>query len=158
MSLPRLYLETTIPSYLVARRSPLARIAADQQTTQDWWENRRHDYEFFVSAVVLDEVAEGDAEMARKRREVIAGLPELAQSPEADALTRDLLASGIIPAVAAPDAAHLALAAVHAMNFLLTWNCTHLNNPRLSRRIEAACRAAGSECPIICSPADLLAT
>jgi len=47
MSLPKLYLETTIPSYLTARRS---RIAADQQTTQDWWDFRRQEYEMFVGS------------------------------------------------------------------------------------------------------------
>lgn len=61
---PRLYLETTIPSYLVARRSALARICTDQQTTQDWWDFHRHEYDLFVSPVVMREAANGDAEFA----------------------------------------------------------------------------------------------
>lgn len=153
---PRLYLETTIPSYLVARRSALARISTDQQTTQDWWDFRRHEYELFVSAVVMREAARGDAEFAGKRLAVLAGIPLLADTPESDALAGRLLMGDIIPPAAAPDAFHIALAAVHRMEYLLTWNCAHIHNLKLERRIAAACQSLGCECPLICSPAELL--
>lgn len=158
MSLPKLYIETTIPSYLTARPSPLVRIAADQQTTRQWWEQRRSEYEIFTTAVVLDEVAIGDAEMAAARRAVLTGIPLLDETEDAKALARHLLETQIIPANAAPDAVHLALAAVHQMDFLLTWNCKHLHNPHLERRIEAACGIFGWECPVICTPAELMGT
>ena len=106
---PRLHLETTIPSYLVARRSALARISTDQQTTQDWWDFRRHEYDLFVSVVVMREAAKGDAEFAGKRLAVLAGIPLLADTPESDALAERLLMGGIIPPTAAPDAFHIAL-------------------------------------------------
>lgn len=153
---PRLYLETTIPSYLVARRSALARICTDQQTTQDWWDFHRHEYDLFVSPVVMREAANGDAEFAGKRLDVLAGIPQLADTPESDTLADRLLTGGIIPPKAAPDAFHLALAAVHRMEYLLTWNCAHIHNLKLERRITAVCRSMGFECPLICSPAELL--
>jgi predicted nucleic acid-binding protein len=156
MSLPRLYVETTIPSYLTARRSPLARIATDQQTTQDWWEAQRSGYELFVSETVLDEAAIGDAAFAAKRLAVLDVLPRLALTPEAAALATRLLTTEIIPAKAAPDALHLAIAAAHGMDFLLTWNCRHIHNLKIERRIQAVCRAFGLECPIICTPAELM--
>ena len=153
---PRLYLETTIPSYLVARRSALARISADQQTTQDWWELRRMDYDLFISELVLDESASGDSVMSAARLEKLGGLPQLAQTRAVDLLAQSIIARGIIPLSAAPDATHIALAAVHAMNFLLTWNCKHIANAFNRRRLETLCREAGFECPQICTPAALV--
>jgi predicted nucleic acid-binding protein len=119
MSSPTLYLETTIPSYLVARRSPLARIAADQQTTQDWWDFHRHEYEIFVSEAVLDEAGDGDPALAIQRMAILAGLPRLQITPEVDALVERLLRNDIIPAKAAADAVHLALSAAHGIEYLL---------------------------------------
>ncbi|MEP6671955.1 MAG: type II toxin-antitoxin system VapC family toxin [Chthoniobacter sp.] len=155
---PRLYLETTIPSYLVARRSGLARISADQQTTQDWWDFRRGDYDIFISEVVLDESAMGDPVMAAARLEKLAGLPQLTQSPAVDQLAERIVEHGVIPLSAAPDAMHIALAAVHAMNFLLTWNCKHIANAFNRRRLETLCQEAGFECPVICTPVSLMET
>ena len=153
---PHLYLETTIPSYLVARRSRDLRLAADQETTQQWWEERRQEFDLFVSEAVLEEVAHGDADFAAKRLAVISGLPQLRTSPEADALVERLLRERVLPEIAGVDAVHLALAAVHRLDFLLTWNCKHLHNPYLERRIEAVCRGCGFPCPIICTPAELM--
>ena len=155
MSLPRLYLETTIPSYLVARPSRLIHVAARHETTQRWWETRRRFYEIFVSDIVLQEARAGDPEMAAAREAALTGLPQLEQSPEADALAQRLIDMKIIPEKAAGDAAHVALAAVHGMDFLLTWNCKHINNAALKRRIEAACAALGFRCPVICTPNEL---
>lgn len=153
MSLPRLYVETTI---LTARRSRDLQLAADQQTTEDWWNNRRQHYECFVSPVVADEVSRGDAAFAAARMARLAGLTVLPVNDAAQELTVRLLADDIIPAVAADDAVHLGVAAEHGMDFLLTWNCKHINNPHLIRRIEHACAAAGLACPIICTPAELM--
>jgi hypothetical protein len=148
MSLPRLYVETTVPSYL--------RLAADQETTEEWWETWRSGYDLFVSEAVLDEARVGDAVFAAKRLAALDGLPRLALTPAAEALAMRLLTTGIIPAKAAPDALHLAIATAHGMDFLLTWNCRHIHNLKIERRIQAACRFFGFECPIICTPAELM--
>jgi len=94
--------------------------------------------------------------MAAARLAAIAGLPQLTQTPETDALATLIVQQGIIPASAAPDADHIALAAVHGMNFLLTWNCTHIGNAFHRRRLEAACESLGWICPGICTPAVLV--
>ena len=153
---PRLYLETTIPSYLVARPSRDLRMMADQEITRRWWEKCRADYEVFISELVLEEAAKGDAEMAAERLKALANVPQLAQRPEADELGELILKREIIPAIAAPDAGHIALAAVHGMDYLLTWNCKHIANPRNRGRLEAACGEAGFRCPNICTPYVLL--
>jgi hypothetical protein len=127
-----------------------------QETTEEWWETRRRNCELFISEGVLDEVSDGDPSVAAKRLALLEGLPRLGVITAADALVARLLEEQIIPAVAAPDAVHVALAAVHGMDFLLTWNCKHIHNPALERRIQTACRACGFACPVICSPAELL--
>ena len=125
---PKVYLETTIPSLLTAWPSRDVSIAGQQQTTRDWWTERRQRYELFVSVLVMKEVERGDAKAASER---IARLQECRVLPypkEAEDLTRALLSSRLIPAKAETDAAHVATAAVHGMDFLLTWNCRHIAN------------------------------
>ena len=153
---PRLYIETTIPSYLVARPSKQLRLAADQEATKEWWKLHRHEYELFVSEIVLVEVSRGNAESAAARLAALRGIAVLDDLPVAKTLTKQLLAEAIIPPVAAEDAIHLGLAAAHGLDYLLTWNCRHINNPMLRRRIEQACAACGLECPVIFSPAELM--
>jgi hypothetical protein len=153
---PRLYLETTIPSYLVARRSRDLRLAADQETTEEWWETRRQDFELFISQAVVREVSRGDASFAAGRLEHLRGLPLLPRTAAASALITHLLASDIIPAVAEDDAVHIGLAAAHGMDYLLTWNCRHINNHHIRGRIEQACAAFDLGCPDICTPAELM--
>ncbi len=156
MSLPKLYLETTIPSYLTARpsRDPLRR--GLQVATQRWWDEERQNYEMFVSAFVEIEAARGDAEMATERLRAIAPLPRLAVTEGIRQLTAAILATGLIPARAEVDASHIAVAAVHGMDMLLTWNCTHIHNIFISRQIERICARAGFQFPAICTPFDLL--
>src|SRR3990172_6647318 len=130
------YLETTFISYLVSRPSRDLLVAAHQQITNDWWLNRRQNFECYVSQVVIDEVSAGESEESRKRMEIISAFPVLEVTEEAELLTRAILASGAIPPRAVRDAAHIAVAAVNYVDYLLTWNCTYLANAQLIRRIS----------------------
>ena len=152
---PRLYLETTIPSYLVARRSRDLRLAAAQETTQEWWEQRRQDYELFISQFVRTEVERGDARSAAERLVLLEGIPILPELQSANDLATQILSTKLIPAHAALDAAHIAIATVHGMDYLLTWNCKHIHNVVIIRQIERLCERLGYTCPIICTPDDL---
>lgn len=152
---PRLYLETTIPSYLTSRPSRDLIIAGHQQITKDWWETRRHDFELYISQLVVDEVSAGDSIAARERLAVIAGLPLLDITPDIAELASHILAARIIPRKAATDAAHIAIAAVHGMDFLLTWNCVHIANAAIMKGLVALCRKHAFECPVICTPEEL---
>lgn len=153
---PRLYLETTIPSYLVARESRDAILHGQQAATRKWWEQRRSGYELFVSEFVDIEAGRGDAEMVKARVTAMQDLPRLAATEAARELAVGILGTGLIPAKAAVDASHIAVAAVHRMDILLTWNCTHIHNIAISRQIERICARAGWLCPAICTPFDLL--
>ncbi|MEP6672922.1 MAG: type II toxin-antitoxin system VapC family toxin [Chthoniobacter sp.] len=156
MSLPRLYLETTIPSYLTARRSRDLRLAAHQEVTEDWWNDHRHKYDLYTSAFVREEAAEGNPALAAARLALLDNVPVLPTTEEAEDLAGKLLEGELIPAKAATDAFHIATAAVHGMDFLLTWNCTHIHNLSIVRRVERICAAAGYVCPVICNPDELL--
>jgi hypothetical protein len=79
---PRLYLETTIPSYLVARESRDAILHGQQAATRQWWEQRRSDYELFVSEFVDLEAGRGEAEMSSARAAALQGLPRLAATED----------------------------------------------------------------------------
>jgi predicted nucleic acid-binding protein len=139
VSLPRLYVERTIPSYLVARASRNEIMRGQQAATREWWEHGRAACEPFVSQFVDIEAERGDAEMARARIAAIAGWPRLPVTEGVRELAAEFLNAGLIPSKAAVDAAHIAVAAVHGMDILLTWNCTHIHNIEISRQIERVC-------------------
>jgi len=151
-----LYLETTIPSYLTGRRTKDLIVAARQEVTHTWWDKRRSEFDLFVSQIVLDEVGEGDPESARRRLALLQGLPLLAVNEDVIALAEAIVRSRTLPEKAARDAAHVAVAAVHGIRFLLTWNCRHLANAEIFEDLGRVCAMAGCRCPVICTPDELL--
>ncbi len=153
---PSAYLETTIVSYLTAWTSRDLVMAANQETTREWWTSRKNEFDFYVSQPVIEESKAGDPDAASRRWEVLQHIPRLTISREVEDLAKYLIAEVPLPAKAQTDALHIAVAAVNAMNYLLTWNCAHIANAALRPRIEATCRAAGYEPPVICTPQELL--
>ena len=152
---PTVYLETSIVSYLTARPSRDLLVAAHQQLTVVWWDEQRTRYELFPSQVVLAEARTGDPDAAQRRLAVRERLLLLDVTDAAVVLATMLVTGQALPAQAAQDALHLAVACVHGMQYLLTWNCTHLADARLRSRIEQACHEAGYIPPIICTPEEL---
>jgi predicted nucleic acid-binding protein len=152
----RIYLETTIISYLAARPSRDLRVAAHQQATAEWWAGGRHDFELYVSQLVLEEAAAGDADAAARRLGLIEGLDFLNLTEACLALAEKLVADGSVPAEAEADALHIAVAAVHGMDYLLTWNCRHIANAMMRTRIQRSCFEAGYDAPVVCTPEELL--
>ena len=152
----RVYVETTIVSYLSARRSRDLVMAAHQELTREWWETRSGDFQLLVSELVRDEVAEGDREASATRVAAIGNIPILRISELAVSLAEELVSKGPIPPEAAADALHIAIAAVNGVDFLVTWNCRHLANATLRGRIEAMVEDAGYGCPVICTPEELM--
>jgi predicted nucleic acid-binding protein len=147
---PSVYIETTIPSYLTAWRSPELMMAGNQEATRAWWDTDRQRFDMFISEAVLYEAGCGDVSAAERRRAVLEGLPELDINAEVEELTKRLLAEHALPQNARDDALHIAVAAVHGMDYLLTWNCRHIANALMRPKIERTCRMAGYE------PADYL--
>lgn len=150
------YLETTVIGYLAMRNSRDVRVAANQLSTHEWWVNHRPDFDIFVSQFVLDECDQGDPSAAAERRIYLNDIPVLDTNEDVEALA-DVIATELqIPPKARIDAFHISMAAVHGIQFLLTWNCRHIANPENRPKIERACRDRGMEPPLICTPFDLL--
>jgi hypothetical protein len=151
---PRVYIETSVLSYLTALPSRDLVRAAHQQVTTEWWAVRDA-FELFVSDAVLAEARLGDPAAAARRLAAAQPLAILAATDDAQDLAGALLAAAAMPRKAAIDAVHVAIAAVNGMDFLLTWNCTHIANAVMRPRIETVCRSAGFEPPTICTPEEL---
>ena len=145
------YVETSVVSYLTARSSRDVVLAAHQKLTQAWW-RRRRTYDLCISQLVLDEASAGDPEMRRRRLRALRGLRVLPLTPSATELARALIRRGALPQKATVDAFHIAIAAAHDVEYLLTWNCKHLANAAMRSTIETVCRAQGLNPPIICTP------
>ena len=153
---PKAYIETSVISYLTARPSRDLITAAHQQLTIDWWEDRRTDFDLYVSQLVVREASAGDEIAARRRMEAIQQIPLLELNEEALILARSLVEDGPLPAKASEDALHIAVATVHGMDFLLTWNCKHIANAEMRNLIVEVCRSQGYEPAITCTPEELL--
>ena len=150
------YLETTIIGYLAMRVSSVLRVAANQQTTREWWDSRRQGFDVFVSRFVVDECSDGDPVAAQDRLAYLDGIPLLAVPDDVNSLAEALGAGVPLPENAAIDALHIAVAAVNGVEYLLTWNCKHIAHPSMRPRIERVCREMGYEPPVICTPQELL--
>ena len=154
---PTVYIETTIPSLLTAWPNRDVEIAAQQLATREWWETRSR-YELCISEEVLREAGRGDSDAAAQRLAALADCLILPVTREAEELTARILDTGLIPPRALRDAIHIGVSAVHRVEFLLTWNCRHINNAVIQQRLRGVCRAAGFELPVICNPNGLLGT
>ena len=153
---PKVYIETTIPSYLTSWPSRDIVMAAHQQITRDWWDKRRPDFDLYVSQLVVQEAGEGDPDAAARRLEVIRPLATLKVVEAAEVLADELMRRVPLPERAGLDALHIAVAAVGGMQYLLTWNCKHIANAAYQPRIGAVCRSLGCEPPVLCTPESLL--
>lgn len=151
-----MYIETTIVSYLTARPSRDLVQRAHQQLTRRWWQARRAKFDLYVSPPVVQEAAGGDPRRAQKRLAALKAIPVLEATPEAMQLAAALIGAGAIPKQAAGDAAHVAIATIHGVEYLLTWNCAHIANAAIRSNIERVCRSAGYEPPILCTPEELM--
>jgi hypothetical protein len=154
---PSIYVETSIVSYLVGWLNQRdLKVAHNQQFTREWWLRRRSEFELFISPVVIDEAGKGEPALAAQRLEHLAALAMLEVTSAARSLAEDLLRLTGIPKKAELDALHISIAAVNGMNYLLTWNCTHIANAEILPEVYEVCRGAGYEPPFVCTPLELL--
>jgi len=152
----KLYIETTIISYLTARTSKNPIIAGRQALTREWWEHRRAAFDVVVSELVFEEAAAGDQQAAKRRTNYISNMESLHISDEAITLAETLVSEGPIPGEYSEDALHIALCAVNGIDFLLTWNCRHLANAIHRHQIESVVEEKGYRSPVICTPEELM--
>lgn len=151
---PKVYIETSIPSYLTSWRSRDLIAAANQEITKEWWDSREQ-FDLYISALVIQEAGAGNPEAAQKRLEQLDGIPELNITDEVENFADVLIQKVPLPEKARIDALHIAVATLSGMDYLLTWNCTHIANAILRPKLEAICREFGYEPPTICTPQEL---
>lgn len=129
------YIESTIPSYCIARPSRNPILLARHQITQNWWHNQRKGYDLYLSQIVLDEIAVGEQAKASLRLELVREINLLDIDEESIAAAETLIETGILPKNAAQDALHISIASVHEIDYLITWDCKHIANPHITTRI-----------------------
>ena len=153
---PAIYIETSVISYLTARPSRDLIVAAHQQLTVDWWDNVQPRVECFISPFVIQEASRGDQAAAQRRIEAIAGLAVLALNDEIRKLATTYFAAINIPEKAKIDAFHLAVAVWHELDYLLSWNCSHIASGRVRRILGEVNERLGIRTPVICTPEELM--
>ena len=150
------YIETSIVSYLAAKPSRDLLIAACQQITSEWWENKRNEYDLFTSELVVAEASAGDPNVAAKRLKLLQEVSELKITDDVRQIADTLIGQGALPDKAQADALHIATATVHGIDYLLTWNCRHIDNPATKPLVRKVCSAKGYLCPEICTPIEIM--
>jgi hypothetical protein len=150
-----IYIETTIVSYLVAKPSRDLILAAHQKITQEWWREERENYRCVTSEEVLREVSLGDPAMSRRRVETLAEIAVLRVDDAVRLLAKELVQEQLLPPAAVSDALHAAVATLHQVDYLLTWNCRHLANPHLQKGLRTFMAGHKLVLPEICTPIDL---
>ena len=152
----RVYIETTIPSYLVAWPGRDLLQAARQQITHGWWNNARVDYDLCISELVLDEAGAGDPDAAQRRLLFLQGIPLLDLTEAVNDVAKAIMESGLLPQEATRDAVHIAVSSVHGIDILLTWNCRHIANAAIMKELRTIVANCDYELPILCTPEELL--
>lgn len=150
-----LYLETSVIDYLTARPSQNLIVAANMAVTTEWWNTCRDNFEIYVSQVVFDEAGRGDPEMAQNRIEIIKDFPSLISNETVTELAQQFLQQTNLPPKASDDTFHIALATVYDLDYLLTWNCRHIANPEIQKKLSEISTNFGYQLPILCTPYQL---
>jgi hypothetical protein len=151
----KVYVETTIFSYLAARPSSAALLLAHQLITHEWW-SLREKYALFASDLVELECNQGDTMQVSKRVALLADCKNLAIEEQDYIMAQALLSSSALPQKASVDAIHIAIAARHKMDLVLTWNCKHIANPATQHKIHTTLLASGLAMPLMITPEILL--
>jgi hypothetical protein len=150
------YIETSILGYLTARPSRDLVVAANIEITREWWDTRRSAFQLYSSQAVVKETSQGDTEIASRRIEIIRNLALLDLNQSVLDLAEQFLERSSLPAKADVDAVHIAAATVNGMDYLLTWNCKHIANAQIQRKLAEISLDLGYELPILCTPYELL--
>ncbi len=150
------YLESTIPSYLTARDSTDIIVLSKQISTKLWWKEESNKYEKFISPVVIDEISMGDSTAASKRLDIIKNISILNYNPEIENLTHLLFEKLNFSEKALRDVFHLSYSIYYNIDYLLTWNCTHIANAHFKRKLDEITLKYGLFNPVICTPDELI--
>ncbi|MFM7788749.1 MAG: type II toxin-antitoxin system VapC family toxin [Microcystis panniformis] len=150
------YIETSILGHLTARPTENLILAANIKTTQDWWDEYSSSLVLYVSEIVEDEASRGDSTIATQRQNLLQSLIFLDLTEEAIALAQEFLQQSNLPPKASNDALHMALATVYGLDYLLTWNCKHMANAQIQRKLSQISLELGYRLPFVCTPYEFI--
>ncbi len=150
------YIETSIVSHATAWPSSDALTAVLQQQAKQWWVEERKNYRLVTSQFVIDEASDGDADAARRRLEMLDGIPLLLPSVQVEVIAEEIIRRSLMPAKAKLDALHVASAAAGGVDYLLTQNCKHIANAHVLPRVYDLLEELGLPRILICTPAEFL--
>ncbi len=153
---PSVYIETSIVSYLTARLSRDLIMVAHQKITDEWWTNRRSNFELYTSQLVIQEASRGDPKAAGKRLNALQNIALLEFNTDIQEFAMRLLSQQVIPEKAYEDAIHMSTAIIYGVDYLLTWNCRHIANAEIQKAIAKISLQEGYEMPFFCTPEILM--
>jgi predicted nucleic acid-binding protein len=150
------YVESTVISYLTAKPSRDVVVAGHQQLTREWWDYSLPKLNPFVSQFVVNEVSAGDPVASKARLKSISTFSLLEMKPEIEHIANQYFRAIRIPEKAKSDAFHLAVATWHGLDFLVSWNCTHIASARVRGIVEQINAQNDFATPMICTPEELM--
>ncbi len=151
-----LYLETSVVSYFTARPSRDIIVLAHQEITRQWWEKAIQKFEIYISEAVMEEISTGDLEAVKRRLEKVDTFKRLELNVYVEKMAQVYVDRLKIPKKSALDAVHLAAASIHNMDYLVTWNCSHIANGIVIKKLLEVNTSYGVKTPVICTPEELL--
>ena len=151
-----MYLETSVVSYFTARPSRDIIVLAHQEITRQWWEKAIQKFEIYISEAVMEEISTGDLEAVKRRLEKVDTFMRLELNVSVEKMAQVYVDRLKIPKKSALDAVHLAAASIHNMDYLVTWNCSHIANGIVIKKLLEVNTSYGVKTPVICTPEELL--
>lgn len=151
-----IYLETTIISYYTSRPSNDIMVLAKQRITEQWWKNNLNKFDVYISEAVFEEISEGDPDAALKRLNVVNTIPSLEITDDVKNVYKIYMKRLQIPDKALRDAIHIAIASVHSIDYLVTWNCKHIANGEIIKKLISINIELGLSIPVIVTPEELM--
>jgi predicted nucleic acid-binding protein len=153
---PSVYIESSVISYYSSKPSRDLIVAAHQQITTEWWESSLPNFDAYISQVVLDEIRQGDTVAADRREKSVEPFAVLEMRPDIAKLAYEYFSEIKLADKKRADSFHLALAAWHGIDYLVSWNCIHIASARVRKIVERINEKHGIDTPVICTPEELM--
>jgi len=150
------YVETSVISYAVGHLSHSLQVAANQQITRQWWNHAQRRWHLLISPLVIAEAGEGDRGLSLARVRKLQGIEVLPTTQEIMDCTAYYMKHLLLPRKAYVDAGHLAHAVQHKLDYLVTWNCTHIANGQVLQRLRKLNDIRGWHTPLVVTPEFLM--
>ena len=150
------YIETTVVSYLTGQPSRNLIVASHQEITREWWQNHLPRFRAVISEFVIQEASGGDRVASKQRLQVLNKFSLLDVTEEVESLANKFIKNGPIPKKKIIDSLHISIATIHGIDYLVTWNCTHIANAEMRADLSFISDEYGFKLPIICTPEELM--